>query len=89
MVHQRHNGEEMPHTSASQPQQRKDTILLISGICILIGLLLFVLGGVLASTTQTPGAGLMLVVLASLLFMGGVAHFILELFVRHASARPR
>jgi len=89
MVHERQNGEERPRPSASQPQQKKDTILLISGICIPIGLLLFVLGGLLARTTQTPGAGLMLVVLASLLFIGGVAVFILELVVRHVSARPR
>lgn len=50
MVHQRHNDEQRPPTSASQPQQRKDTILLIRGVCIPIGLLLFGLGGVLART---------------------------------------
>jgi EamA domain-containing membrane protein RarD len=88
MVQERHNREERPHTSASQPQQRKDTILLISGVCIPISLLLFVLGGVLARS-QTPGAGLMSFVLATLLFIGGVALFIMELVVRHASAKPR
>ena len=88
MVHERQNDEERPRTSASQPQKRKDTILIISGICILIGLLLFVLGGVLARS-QTPGAGLMSFVLATLLFIGGVALFIMELVVRHASAKPR
>jgi uncharacterized Tic20 family protein len=88
MVHERQNGEERQRTSASQPQQRKDTILIISGICILIGLLLFVLGGVLARS-QTPGAGLMSFVLASLLLIGGVALFIMELVVRHFNAKPR
>lgn len=77
MVHQRHNDEQRPPTSASQPQQRKDTILLIRGVCIPIGLLLFGLGGVLART-PTPGAGLMLFVLAALLFIGGVVVFIKE-----------
>jgi len=88
MVHERHNGEERPHTSASQPQQKKDKILLISGVCIPIGLLLFGLGGLLART-PTPGAGLMVFVLASLLFIGGVVVFIMELVVRHFNTRPR
>ena len=69
MVHERHNGEERPQTTASQPKQRKDAILLISGVCIPIGLLLFGLGSLLART-QPPAAGLMLYVLASLLFIG-------------------
>ena len=88
MVHERQNGKARPHTSASQPQQRMDKILLISGVCIPIGLLLFVVGAVLART-PTPGAGLMVLVLASLLFIGGVLVFIMELMVRHVSARPR
>jgi uncharacterized Tic20 family protein len=88
MVHERQNGEERPHTSAVQPQQRKGTILLIRGVCIPVGLLLFGLGSMLART-PTPGAGLMSFVLASLLFIGGVALFILELVVRHASAKLR
>jgi hypothetical protein len=69
MVHERHKGGERPHTSESQPQQKKDTILLISGVSIPIGLLFFGLGSVLART-PTPGAGLMLFVLASLFFIG-------------------
>jgi hypothetical protein len=88
MVQERHKGEERPHTSASQPQQKKDTILLISGVCIPIGLLLLGLGFVLART-PTPGAGLMVLVLASLLFIGGVVIFIMELVVRHVTAKPR
>jgi uncharacterized membrane protein len=88
MSHEKQYGEERPHTSASQPQKRKDIILIISGICILLGLLLFVLGGEIARS-QTPGAGLISFGLASLLFIGGVAVFILELVVRHASAKPR
>ena len=66
----------------------KDKILLASGVCIPIGLLLFVVGAVLART-PTPGAGLMVLVLACLLFIGGVVVFIMELVVRHVSARPR
>ena len=88
MVQERHKGEERPHTSASQPQQKKDKILLISGACIPIGLLLFGLGIVIART-PTPSAGLMVLVLASLLFIGGVAVFIMELVVRHFNPRPR
>jgi hypothetical protein len=71
MVHERHNGEDRPHTSASQPQQKKDKILIISGVCIPIGLLLFGLGSFLART-PTPAAGLMLFVLAPLLFYRGI-----------------
>jgi hypothetical protein len=88
MVHERKNSKERPHTTASQPQQGMDKILLVSGVCIPIGLLLFVVGAVLART-PTPGAGLMVLVLACLLFIGGVVVFILELVVRHVSARPR
>ena len=88
MVHERHNGEERTQTTASQPKQRKDAILFISGVCIPIGLLLFGLGIVLART-PTPGAGLMVFVLASLLFIGGVVVFIMELVVLHVNARAR
>ena len=70
MIQERHNGEERPLTSASQSQQKKDKILLISGICIPIGLMLFGLASLLART-QTVGAGLMLFVLALLLFYRG------------------
>jgi uncharacterized membrane protein len=87
MVQERHNGEEAAYFR--EPTQLKmDTILLISGVSIPIGLLLFGLGIVLART-PTPAAGLMVFVLASLLFIGGVVVFIMELVVRYASARPR